>query len=315
MYKITENPFEKGSKLILSNIETGEYLSIIPFIGANTNDLVLQKEGKLYNILAGEKTYGKLLTNAWHNGARLLPYPNRIQDGTYIFKKRKYQLPINFINQGHSIHGLLYCKPFLHADSYTDKKTARVTLENHYEKNEQGYPFNFIASITYEISANGLTCSCQVTNTGTEPIPLGDGWHPYFTFGTLINDLQLQLPSGKLLEVDSRQIPTGKIIPFETFLQPTTIGNLKIDSCFKLPRDKLFNRSQLIDPSKNLSLDIWQESGIRKYDYLHVYIPPERTSIALEPMTCPANAFNNGEDLIVLEPEECYHSRCGVQLK
>ena len=314
MFKIKEKPFGKFTKLILSNLDTDEYISIIPLLGANTNELVLQKDGALHEVLAGERTPEKLRANAWHNGARLLPYPNRIQNGTYIFNNRKYQLPINFINQNHSIHGLLYDKPFIHNSSHSDEKTASVTLENQYNKNESGYPFSFITTITYELSDRGLMCSTHVTNNGTEPLPLGDGWHPYFTFGSKVDDLALQLPSGEFLEVDNRQIPTGNIISLETFLQPATIGKIEFDDCFVLPRNQSIIRSRLLNNEQNLTIDIWQETGFNKYNYLHVYIPPDRTAIALEPMTCPANAFNSGQNLIVLEPEQCYHSRCGVQL-
>jgi aldose 1-epimerase len=314
MYKIKEETFGKFTKLMLYSLDTEEYLSIIPLLGANTNELVLKKDGTLHKILAGETTPEKLRANAWHNGAHLLPYPNRIKNGSYIFNNQRYQLPINLVKQNHSIHGLLYCQEFHLTRTHTDEKTARVTLEYHYKKNEMGYPFSFSTSITYDLSDKGLMCSTHVANTGKKSLPLGDGWHPYFTFGSQIDALTLQLPSGEILEDDKHQIPTGNIIPFERFLQPTTIGKRELDSCFVLSINQSINRSKLIDHSQNLTIEIWQDTGLNKYNYLQVYIPPDRTSIALEPMTCPANAFNSGQDLIVLEPGECYYSRCGVIL-
>jgi aldose 1-epimerase len=38
--------------------------------------------------------------------------------------------------------------------------------------------------------------------------------------------------------------------------------------------------------------------------YLQLYTPEDRKSIAIEPMSCIANAFNNGEGLKILEVAE-----------
>jgi aldose 1-epimerase len=51
----------------------------------------------------------------------------------------------------------------------------------------------------------------------------------------------------------------------------------------------------------NKTIRIQQSSAFK---YLQVYIPPNRNCIAIEPMTCPANAFNSEKDLIILEPQQ-----------
>ncbi|KAA3635266.1 MAG: hypothetical protein DWQ02_10115, partial [Bacteroidetes bacterium] len=38
------------------------------------------------------------------------------------------------------------------------------------------------------------------------------------------------------------------------------------------------------------------------FPYLQVYTPPHRNSIAIEPMTCPPDVYNNGVGLIELIP-------------
>jgi len=55
--------------------------------------------------------------------------------------------------------------------------------------------------------------------------------------------------------------------------------------------------------------------GYREYNYLQVFIPPDRMSIAIEPMTCNANAFNNKDGLITLSPGEVLTTVCGIELK
>ena len=55
--------------------------------------------------------------------------------------------------------------------------------------------------------------------------------------------------------------------------------------------------------------DYKKPSGVSLWFF---YIPPDRSSIALEPMTCKANAFNNGDGLITLAPGESFEGSFGV---
>jgi aldose 1-epimerase len=41
----------------------------------------------------------------------------------------------------------------------------------------------------------------------------------------------------------------------------------------------------------------------------------KRRSIAVEPMTCPPNAFRTGEGVIVLEPGESTTGRWGIETR
>ena len=59
---------------------------------------------------------------------------------------------------------------------------------------------------------------------------------------------------------------------------------------------------------------MWQEAGPGAYRYLQVYTPPGRESIAIEPMTCAPNAFNNGMGLIRLDPGEAFTASFGISL-
>jgi len=45
---------------------------------------------------------------------------------------------------------------------------------------------------------------------------------------------------------------------------------------------------------------------------MQVYIPPERNSIAIEPVTCSTNAFNTKGSIIKLEPEQFWEGRSGI---
>ena len=61
------------------------------------------------------------------------------------------------------------------------------------------------------------------------------------------------------------------------------------------------------------SIRYWQETGPQKFNYMQVFMPPYGTSIALEPMTCNIDAFNNGDGLTNLAPGETLRAKAGVQ--
>jgi aldose 1-epimerase len=315
MFEIKKEAFGKCTRLKLINVTTGEYVSVIPEFGTNVNELVLGKKGNNYSIIAGDAVYEDFIKNAWHKGSKLIPYPNRINDGTYFFDCCRYRLPINFVKQNHAIHGLIYDKKFNLVGQHKDETSIAVDLEYKYAQDVPGFPFFFSVLIHYALSERGVLCKTRITNNGSERMPAGDGWHPYFKTNGIIDDLWLQLPSQELLEVNDRMIPTGRITQFDKYVNLTPIGSQKFDSCFALPQIESRAGTQLHDPKQSLRIFLWQETGEMKYNYLQVYIPPARDSIALEPMTCPADAFNSGKGLIVLEPGQDFHASYGVSIE
>ena len=54
---------------------------------------------------------------------------------------------------------------------------------------------------------------------------------------------------------------------------------------------------------------------LKKWNFLQVFTPPHRQSIALEPMTCNIDAFNNQDGLKMLAPKETLSGVFGVTWK
>ena len=66
---------------------------------------------------------------------------------------------------------------------------------------------------------------------------------------------------------------------------------------------------------RGTALVLWVDES---YGYLQLFtgdpLPDvARRSLAVEPMTCPPNAFRSGEGLIRLEPGERFVGRWGIQ--
>ena len=315
MFRIDEEKFGKITRVKLVNTISNEHVSVIPDFGANVNEIVLSKKSVSYSILDGAKNYSELIKNEWYKGAKLIPFPNRIRDGKYRFDGKSYKLPINFRSQKHAIHGLLYNQKFTVKDRTVSKSSASITLEHLYLGGTGGYPFRFKVQIKYTLSRDGFECSTSIKNEHSTRIPIGDGWHPYFRVKGELTDMLLRIPSTQQVEVDSRTIPTGELKPFEKFSSLSKIGEEKIDAGFQLRKGKGLAKTELLDQEHDLNVTVWQETGEMKYNYLQVFIPPSRKSIAIEPMTCNIDAFNNGEGLITLKPKSTFTGTYGVGLE
>ncbi len=316
MFEIIEEPLNDLQRLKLLNTETGEFVSIIPQFGANVNEIVLQKQGKVHSILEGNESRASFKGKGVFKGAHLLPFPNRIKEGRYTFKGISYQLPLNYPDEGHAAHGFIYNKPFELTSTFANPTFARATLQYHYDGNNKGYPFPLNIQIIYQLEEkNGFQCQVEVTNIGEQAIPFGCGWHPFFKLGRKIDQLNLKFSADRRIIFDSQLIPTGQTEKFAYFKQLKRIGNHHFDACFKLQESTTNHQTELFDEQKDLKIILWQETGPSKFNYLQVYTPPNRQSIALEPMTCNVDAFNNGQGLIILKPQQKFSAKFGVQLK
>jgi len=259
MFKVVKEKFGKFTKVKLFNSKTKEYVSIIPQFGGNVNEIVLQKEGKLFSILNGDKNYNELVKNKWYKGAKLVPFPNRINNGVYKHNNQIYSLPINFPAQKHAIHGLTYCKSFKILKKTISKSKSSVTIE--YEgKKLEGYPFNFLVTVEYSLTSTGFKCKTSILNKDNVKIPVGDGWHPYFTFKSKVDDLYLKIPCTKKISVNNRMIPTGKKVVMKIFAKMNKIKNQNFDTGFVISKRGIVY-SEILNQKSNVTIQIWQETG------------------------------------------------------
>ncbi|MFQ5790750.1 MAG: aldose 1-epimerase [Acidobacteriota bacterium] len=291
----------------LLNTSTGEYVAILSAAGAALNAFKVKSAGLLVDVVDGYEDESDFRVNHSRDfkGAKLFPFPNRVSQARYRFEGVDYELGINFHEEGHAIHGLLYGKPFRVLNQWATTAEAGLELTHHYSGEDRGYPFPFSINVRFIYRRdNSLSCRTVVKNTGARPMPLGDGWHPYFRTGSAVDTLELQLPVNRRLEVNDRKIPEGGWTEYSKFRGLARIGEERFDHCFELGRGGGGARSLLYDPGTQLGLILWQETGPGKYNYLQVYTPPGRRSIALEPMSCPPDGLNNGIDLIRLGADQ-----------
>ncbi|HSZ73041.1 MAG TPA: aldose 1-epimerase [Cytophagaceae bacterium] len=315
MVSIRPEEFQGIERLKLLNEESGEFVSIVPAYGGNINELVLRKNSRLHSLIAGDQLLDTLsgTSSNFYRGAKLSPYPNRVEEGSYVFKGQRYQLPKN--DTIHALHGLLWNIPFSVRTQEASEEAITLTLTHEYRKNDPGFPFHYDIRISYTLDKHHFSCRTTLINTSSHAVPIGDGWHPYFKLESGIDELKLQLPSNRRMEMNDSLIPTGSYLYDATFELPVLIGDKMLDHCFELDHGVQMAETKLINEKENLVLVLWQRVGENGYRFIQVYTPPDRQSVAIEPMSCAPNAFNNEKGLLVLEPQESVTFEFGIKLE
>ena len=256
-------------------------------------------------------------------GQLLMPWPNRIRDGRYSFAGRDHQLALTEPARGHAIHGLVRWATW----SILEHTESTITLVCRLRP-QPGWGWSLDLSITYTLTAQGLIVTPRAVNVGSGAAPFGFGAHPYLSVGEdRVDEVRLGIPAGSLLEVDDRLLPKGLAAVEGTdrdFREPRVLGGTALDTAFTNIAADVDGRWRVTlsyapsahAPSRR-AVTLWADATA--YPWLQVFtgdslpLVGRRTSgIAVEPMTCPPDAFNSGDDLLVLEPRQEFAAPWGI---
>jgi aldose 1-epimerase len=247
-------------------------------------------------------------------GQVLLPWPNRLH-GRYAWDGREHAVPLDKPAEGNAMHGLVRWRSWRPAAAGPDSVTMTLRLLP-----QPAYPFALDLAVSYGLDDDGLTVTTSATNVGRDAAPYGHGAHPYLTVGTPpVDDVVLHVPADAWLETDEDQIPIGRR-PVEgsayDFRSPRPIGRAELDHAFTGLRRDPDGRASVELSAGDRRVVLWMDSG---YPYVQVFtgdtLPAarRRQGLAVEPMTCPPDAFRSGQDLLRLEPGETATRQWGIR--
>lgn len=285
----------------IRNTIEGTRLQVLPGSGALWHGWLLEKEAKTINLINHYRDGQGLAAGLADSfkSAKLSPFACRIAEGKYAYRGTEYEFAHKFTD-GNAIHGLLFDKVFREGGSGQDDQSAYMSFHYSYRKDDPGYPFEYDCTVTYTLRAgNRVTLETVISNISPETIPIVDGWHPYFTTGSIVDGCHLQFYANRLVEFDQNLIPTGRILPYDTFWKDRTIDDTQLDHSFLLDMEAPQPRCTFYDLEKEIRLSIYPDEN---YPVLQLYIPPDRRSIAIETLSGAPDAFNNGIGLILLAP-------------
>ncbi len=312
MYNHLIEPFGSFKKHTIKNTH-GDSFSIVPEYGANLIDLKFKGQC----VIDGFQTPDELAKGAWGKSIILFPYPNRLRDGRYTHEGKTYQFDINNVATQNSIHGFSNNVLMTVEGIEIDSSHGSILCTYKHDGSHKAYPFKFNFAVKFILSERtpsekGKEFAVEMTfvNHENKAIPMGLGWHPYYRISETADDTSLQMPECQLVMIDERMLPTGEKQPFEDFNQLKKIDSTFLDNGFFITEKT--NKAEVILQSDTCKLVCWQETGFHKWNFVQVFTPPHRMSIAVEPMTCNVDAFNNKDGLVLLEPNESLSGKFGV---
>jgi aldose 1-epimerase len=295
------------------HIAAGPYQATVTELGAGLRELLFRDQP----VIAGYEADELPPSGA---GQLLAPWPNRVDGGRYTFGGTQFQLALTEPALGNAIHGLTRWTSWT-----TVSRDAGSVLLRSAPHGYQGYPFGLEIEAGFRLHPDsGLHVAITARNRGGRAAPYGTGFHPYLTVRSpSVDDCELSLPAASWLPLDDRGIPSGPQVPVEgtpyDFRRPRVIGSTRLDHALsELSRDGDGRAWAHLaaDGGSGARVSLWAGEG---YRWLQVFtgdpLGPDRRrkALAVEPYTCPPNAFVTGDDLLVLQPGETVTHAWGIQ--
>lgn len=289
-------------------LEHGDQRAVVVEVGGGLREYAVGGRPVLDGYGAGEMCGSG-------RGQTLIPWPNRLGGGRYEFRGQANQLALTEPAKGNAIHGLTRWANWTVDERAPDRAVMAYRLHP-----QPGYPFQLDCTLDYTLSAAGLTVRTTATNTGDAPCPYGTGAHPYLSpgrsTGDTVDTATVRAPGTRYLPVDDSGLPTGVQdvtgTPYD-LRQGRSLDGLVLDHCYTgLERD-----ADGLARVELAGIRLWLDQG---YPYLQLFtgdtIAPgrRRQGLAVEPMTCPPDAFRSGEGLIVLEPGQAVATTWGIEV-
>lgn len=279
-------------------IVCGRWCAAVTTVGAALRDLTCDGEPVLDGSAAGVRPRGA-------RGEVLAPWTNRLRDGRYVFDGTSHQLRVTDESTGTALHGLVSARTWAVRRSEDDV----VQLE-HVLQGEPGYPWRLRLTVTYAVTPTGLVATQAVDNLSIAAAPYAVGAHPYLLAGPgPVDDWSIGLDAAQVMLVDDRRMLPLDVVDVGAagldLRVPRRLGTDRLNHAFTgLARDEDGRCRVVVSSPDGRQVVLWGGDGVR---WLQLYtgdfdeVAPRR-SVAVEPMSAPADAFNSGRDLVVLAP-------------
>lgn len=217
----------------------GDYTALlVPSVGANLVRLANTRLGaEILRTPAADETE-TFRGRPQVFGLPLLFPPNRIADGRYIFEGRTYQYPITIEKEHNYHHGILKSQPFM--VSKARETDDEVLVECRYYSNAgndaifRDFPHEFKCKMIYRLTAEGLEQEVVFTNRSKTRMPLGIGFHTPMRIpfaGGSDADYVMRAAIGEQVELDARNLPTGRKLPLSEQFAKLRDGGLRVTGC------------------------------------------------------------------------------------
>jgi aldose 1-epimerase len=237
-------------------------------------------------------------------GAVLVPWPNRVEDGTWWYGGEQQRLVVTEPDLGNAIHGLLSGVDFALAGTSRDMVELRTVIEP-----QPGYPFQLDVSVRYRLRQDGVRAQIEVRNRSTRPAPVAVGVHPYIRLGDVpLDTLGVALDADRMWTLDGRHLPLTHLhlpgAPDDNWPRP--VVDLPGHALFQRVTPKPGGLRHTIHAADGRRIELRADPTMA---WTQWYVAPDlktdegtRRALAIEPMSAPPNGLRTGEGMHTLTP-------------
>jgi aldose 1-epimerase len=251
------------------------------------------------------QSYAESAFSTGFHGAVLLPWPNRLADGRYLFDGEQYQVAISEPSRMTALHGLSPWRAWSLVEHEADRVAMRLSLLP-----SPGYPFFVDTTVDYRLGPDGLRVTTTSRNVGDLACPYAVGFHPWLSSGeATLDECTLSLDATHRFVTDDRLLPIGEEDVADTpydFREQRLLGSLVLDDAFTgVPRGSDGRAWVRLEAPDGQTAAIWMDASCEYWQLCTGdMLPPHqaRRGLAAEPMTAAPNAFVTGRGLRRLEP-------------
>jgi aldose 1-epimerase len=225
----------------------------------------------------------------------LVPYSNRIGNGSFEWGGERFALAHNFPPEPHAIHGVGFERPWQVRARAADSVTLML---NH--RPGASWPFAFEAQQRITLGDDSLEIEMSAVNLAARAVPLGFGHHPYFPS----EGACLKFHAQGVWLVGDDGLPSLLMKPFGKFDysngMPVTRGD--IDHSFA----GWDGKAEIFWPDRELALEITASESL---SCAVVYVRSELHTFCFEPVPHINDAINRrdcGHVMPVIAPEESF---------
>jgi aldose 1-epimerase len=306
---------------LLRDHHSGSLARVLPPLGNSLMSFAAGLPGRRQEVLLSPAPEERA-PRPTHFGVPLLfPFPNRIRRGVFKFQGHTYHMDIT-TPEGHHSHGLVRDRPWRVTLAAATPRGA--VLRSVFEGERHGdvmrqYPFPFLLTVTYTLADDSLQLEAVAKNTGSRPMPMGFGIHPYFRLplaeGGRPGVCQVQVPARRLWVLDADKLPlprTEAVPPDLDFRTLRDLGEAELDHLYAdLGRENGVATCRLRDPQARAEVSV---SFGPEFPFVVLFAPAERPTICFEPYSCLTDAPNltdAGQEsgLVVLKPGATWQGR------
>jgi len=227
----------------------------------------------------------------------LVPYSNRIGNGSFAWDGATVQLERNYAPEPHAVHGVGY-RPAWQVHAHT-ADSAVLTLDH---RPDSSWPWPFEARQHVTIADGSLTLALTAINRATHPVPLAFGHHPYIPQ----SGARLSFAARGVWLLGDDHLPIECVAPVGVFdfSAPTSVETVSIDHCFT----GWSGRAGVGWPDRERALEV---TASQELPAVVVYIRRGAEGFCFEPVPHLSNALNRpGADpsMPVVAPGEAFQA-------